>query len=247
MKLLATFTLLTAALSPNLVASAPHHHPPHETHRYQQCQDIKPTHANPLSGCPIGTVYVSATDRKAHYKSVQSAINSVAHQKEATILIGGGVYHEVINITSSGSLTLLGQSSQPGNWSANLVTIWNSSAIPMLPVGADDADTVTFTVAPNRPAALIGAGFYGAPIVNNTFGSVDFKAYNLNVENRYANYSAGQALAVGVSYANASFVSTISTYSIAMLASKLNKFLVWLCFPLISRYSVCRKIWLGVF
>ncbi|KAM3580621.1 hypothetical protein VKS41_006690 [Umbelopsis sp. WA50703] len=75
----------------------------------------------------------------------------------------------------------------------------------MLPVGADDADTVTFTVAPNRPAALIGAGFYGAPIVNNTFGSVDFKAYNLNVENRYANYSAGQALAVGVSYANASF------------------------------------------
>jgi pectin methylesterase-like acyl-CoA thioesterase len=207
MKLLATLSYLAIALGSSLVASSASYQPSHDSHKYQKCQDIKTTHGNPLSGCPTGTIYVSATDKKAHYRSVQSAINSVAHHREATILIGGGVYHEVINITTSGSLTLLGQTSQPGNWSANLVTIWNSSAIPMLPVGADDADTVTFTVAPNRPAALIGAGFYGAPIVNNTFGSVDFKAYNLNVENRYANYSAGQALAVGVSYANASFVS----------------------------------------
>ncbi|CAO3669061.1 unnamed protein product [Umbelopsis vinacea] len=209
MKLLATYTCLAVVLGFQSAAAAPSSKhvgkPSHDPHKFQSCQAVKAAHQNPLEGCPAGTVYVSAVDKKARYQSVQAAIDSVAHKKEATILIGSGVYHEVINITSPGSLTLLGQTSQPGNWSANLVTIWNSSAIPMLPTGADDADTVTFTVAPSRAAALIGAGFYGAPIVNNTFGSSDFKAYNLNVENRYANYSAGQALALGVSYANASF------------------------------------------
>ncbi|CAO3695488.1 unnamed protein product [Umbelopsis ramanniana] len=209
MKLVATCLALFLGLQ--AVAAKPskpsngHHHSGGVSYQYQTCQAIKPIHGNPLEGCPAGTVYVSATDKKAKFQSVQAAIDHVAREKQATILIGSGVYHEVINITSPGSLTLLGQTSQPGNWSANLVTIWNSSAIPMLPVGADDADTVTFTVAPNRAAALIGAGFYGAPIVNDTWGSPDFKAYNLNVENRYANYSAGQALALGVSYANASF------------------------------------------
>ncbi|KAI8060011.1 pectin lyase fold/virulence factor [Gongronella butleri] len=173
--------------------------------KYASCQKPKAASKNPTIGCPHGTVYVSASHPKAHYRTVQSAIAGVAGKREATILIGSGTYHEVINVTTSGALTMLGETVQPGNWSANLVTIWNSSAIPMLPAGADDADTVTFTVAPNRPAALIGAGFYGAPIVNDTFGSPDFKAYNLNVENRYANYSAGQALALDVSYANASF------------------------------------------
>lgn len=208
MKLAATCLALFLGLQ--AVAAKPfngHHHSGGASYQYQTCQAIKPIHGNPLEGCPAGTVYVSATDKKAKFQSVQAAIDHVAHKKQATILIGSGVYHEVINITSPGSLTLLGQTSQPGNWSANLVTIWNSSAIPMLPAGADDADTVTFTVAPSRAAALIGAGFYGAPIVNDTWGSPDFKAYNINIENRYANYSAGQALALGVSYANASFVS----------------------------------------
>ncbi|OZJ06603.1 hypothetical protein BZG36_00439 [Bifiguratus adelaidae] len=111
-----------------------------------------------------------------------------------------------LNTMIAGSLAELAEAHKSaGNWSANLVTIWNSSAIPILPPGSDDVQTVTFTVTPNYAAALIGAGFYGAPIVNDTFGSPDFKAYNLNVENRYANYSTGQALALDVSYANASF------------------------------------------
>jgi pectin methylesterase-like acyl-CoA thioesterase len=213
MKFLAAYSCLALALGFQTATAAPSNangkpsHGSHGHHKFESCQAVKPSDRSPLEGCPSGTVYVSATDKNARYQSVQAAINSVYHKRQATILIGGGVYHEVINITTSGSLTLLGQTSQPGNWSANLVTIWNSSAIPMLPAGADDADTVTFTVAPSRAAALIGAGFYGAPIVNNTFGSPDFKAYNLNIENRYANYSAGQALALGVSYANASFVS----------------------------------------
>jgi pectin methylesterase-like acyl-CoA thioesterase len=210
MKLVATCFALFLGFQAVAATTPANHATGRGSDQYKTCQAIKPLHGNPLEGCPAGTVYVSATDKKSKFQSVQAAIDSVAHKKQATILVGSGVYHEVINITTSGSLTLLGQTSQPGNWSANLVTIWNSSAIPMLPVGADDADTVTFTVAPNRPAALIGAGFYGAPIVNDTWGSPDFKAYNLNIENRYANYSAGQALALGVSYANASFVSCTS-------------------------------------
>jgi pectin methylesterase-like acyl-CoA thioesterase len=252
MKLLATYTCLAVVLGFQSAAAAPSSKhvgkPSHDPHKFQSCQAVKAAHQNPLEGCPAGTVYVSAVDKKARYQSVQAAIDSVAQKKEATILIGSGVYHEVINITSPGSLTLLGQTSQPGNWSANLVTIWNSSAIPMLPTGADDADTVTFTVAPSRAAALIGAGFYGAPIVNNTFGSPDFKAYNLNVENRYANYSAGQALALGVSYANASFVSNEDFRGMSAtqgLTSSVRS-LVRMCFPIVSRYYLCWTVWFSV-
>jgi hypothetical protein len=40
---------------------------------------------------------------------------------------------------------------------------------------------------------------------NTPFGNSDFRAYNIDFINDYKNYSAGPALAVSVSYANAGF------------------------------------------
>ncbi|KAG8744041.1 hypothetical protein FRC10_010930 [Ceratobasidium sp. 414] len=71
-------------------------------------------------------------------------------------------------------------------------------------VGQDDAVTPVLVVAPSFNASLIGSGPTGAPL-QPLSGSVDFKAYNLNVSNLAANYSIGQALATDISYANASF------------------------------------------
>jgi hypothetical protein len=65
----------------------------------------------------------------------------------------------------------------------NLVKIWNTGHINSSLVGQDDADTVVFTVAPSRAGALIGAGPTGPPI-QPLLGSSDFKAYNLDIENR---------------------------------------------------------------
>ncbi len=63
------------------------------------------------------------------------------------VLIGGGNYHEVVNVTRQGPLTLLviraalafviyhaeiypqGITSQPENWAKNQVHLWNSSYI----------------------------------------------------------------------------------------------------------------------
>jgi hypothetical protein len=49
--------------------------------------------------------------------------------------------------------------------------------------GQDDASSAVLTVAPNLAGALIGAGPTGAPL-QPVFGNVDFKAYNIDFQNR---------------------------------------------------------------
>ncbi|OJT02189.1 hypothetical protein TRAPUB_7304 [Trametes pubescens] len=68
----------------------------------------------------------------------------------------------------------------------------------------DDAQSAVLLVAPSFNASLIGAGPTGAPL-QPLFGNVDFKAYNIDFENRAANFSISQALVTDISYANASF------------------------------------------
>jgi hypothetical protein len=89
----------------------------------------------------------------------------------------------------------------------NLVTIFNTTFINQTTQIAsiqDNADSAVLTVAPNKYAAWTGAGYYGGtpvpiPDVHNfcchpplillilglqEFGCTDFKAYNINFENR---------------------------------------------------------------
>ena len=62
----------------------------------------------------------------------------------------------------------------------NLVTIWDNVFVAN---GIDDAQSAMLIVAPSFNASLIGAGPTGAPL-QPLFGNVDFKAYNINFENR---------------------------------------------------------------
>lgn len=41
------------------------------------CQLQKPASISPTLGCPKGTIFVSATDRRAHFNSVQDAVISL--------------------------------------------------------------------------------------------------------------------------------------------------------------------------
>ena len=68
----------------------------------------------------------------------------------------------------------------------------------------DDADTAVLTVAPSRAGALIGSGPTGAPLQPLSC-SANFRAYNIDWENRAADYAISQALVTDISYANASF------------------------------------------
>ncbi|KAJ7766480.1 carbohydrate esterase family 8 protein [Mycena maculata] len=179
------------------------------------CQLQKPAPISPLAGCPAGTIFVSqnANDPHAKFTSVQAAIASLPENGVATILIGEGSYEEIINVTCSGPLTLLGQlpptavaeltkpfanASSPN---LNLVQIWSNQFVM---TGQDDASSAVLTVAPNLAGALIGAGTDGAPLQPD-FGNIDFKAYNIDFQNRAANFSISQALVTDISYANASF------------------------------------------
>lgn len=49
--------------------------------------------------------------------------------------------------------------------------------------GLDDAESAVLLVAPSFNASLIGAGPTGAPL-QPLFGTIDFKAYNIDFQNR---------------------------------------------------------------
>ncbi|KAI0718206.1 pectin lyase-like protein [Cerioporus squamosus] len=180
------------------------------------CQLKKPQHIDPLTGCARGTLYVSSQDPRADFSSVQAAISSLPEHGTATILVGAGEYHETINVTRSGPLTLLGQLNpqtafDPAGTAStrNLVHIWNDQFVH---TGMDDAQSAVLLVAPSFNASMIGAGPTGAPL-QSLFGNVDFKAYNIDFENRAANFSISQALVTDISYANASFYGcTFASY-----------------------------------
>ncbi|KAI0762007.1 pectin lyase-like protein [Trametes elegans] len=180
------------------------------------CQLTKPLELSPLAGCGPNTLFVSKDDIRADFSTVQDAIRSLPEHGKATILIGAGEYHETINVTRQGPLTLLGQLDPQsvidpkGNASTrNLVHIWDDVYVQ---TGMDDAQSAVLLVAPSFNASLIGAGPTGAPL-QPLFGNVDFKAYNIDFENRAANFSISQALVTDISYANASFYGcTFASY-----------------------------------
>ncbi|VDB91794.1 unnamed protein product [Peniophora sp. CBMAI 1063] len=175
--------------------------------RYLACQLQKSDGTSALTGCPDGTLYVSAADPEADFTTVQDAVLSLDEDSSVTILIGAGEYHETVNVTRTGPLTLLGQldpnATEPtfNATSRNLVHIWNDLYVQ---TGMDDADSAVLLIAPSYNASLIGAGTNGAPL-QSLFGNVDFKAYNIDFENRAADYAISQALVTDISYANASF------------------------------------------
>ncbi|KAG2101521.1 carbohydrate esterase family 8 protein [Suillus cothurnatus] len=169
---------------------------------YLACQLQKNADTSPLTGCPAGTLYVSPTDSRANFQSVQAAIQSLPQTGDAVILIGEGEYFEMVNIARSAPLTLLGQldpstaHDTAGNASQrNLVHIWNNLYVKP---GVNDEETATFTIAPSS---------------GENFGNTNFRAYNINFENRAANYAISQALVTAISYANASFYGcTFASY-----------------------------------
>ena len=127
-------------------------------------------------------------------------------KNSAIILVGEGEYHETLNITRRAPLTLLvmflffssarqilnrderfkGQLNQNATRpsmnasQSNLVQIWNNS---FTQTGMDDAQSAVLIVAPSFDASLIGSGPTGAPL-QPLLGSSDFKAYNIDFQNR---------------------------------------------------------------
>ncbi|KAI0642991.1 pectin lyase-like protein [Trametes meyenii] len=180
------------------------------------CQLRKPHGRPPLIGCEPGTIFVSKEYTGADFSSIQDAVLSLPEHGPATILINAGEYHETINISRKGPVTLLGQLDlhtafdATGNASTrNLVHIWDDKFVH---TSMDDAQSAVLLVAPSFNASLIGAGPTGAPL-QPLFGNVDFKAYNIDFENRAANFSISQALVTDISYANASFYGcTFASY-----------------------------------
>ena len=108
--------------------------------------------ANPLDGCPEGTLLVGPN---AQYTTIQSAVVALDQSNStATILILPGNYTEQVNVTRAGPVYLLGQTAKPKDYTTNGVNvIWRAVAGT-----GDNAYTATLTVAPNLDAALTGSG-----------------------------------------------------------------------------------------
>jgi len=158
-----------------------------------------------LSGCPKDTILVSQTDCSAHFSTIQDAINSIPLDESSwTILVQPGNYIEQLNVTRSGPLTILGQTSHPSEQDKNQVTVyWAAANAGSYP---DNAYTAVLTVAPTLEASLTGSGNTGYPVPDDTpFGNTDFRAYNIDFRNVYAETGVGPSLAVSISRANSGF------------------------------------------
>jgi hypothetical protein len=72
----------------------------------------------------------------------------------------------------------------------------------------DNVYTSVLTIAPTLNASLTGSGPTGFPVPASTpFGSSDFRAYNIDFRNDYADFGDGPSHALSVSRANAGFYS----------------------------------------
>ncbi|RMZ68511.1 pectin methylesterase [Pyrenophora seminiperda CCB06] len=141
------------------------------------------------------------------FPTIQSAVLSLPNDTTPhTLLILPGNYTEQVNITRPGPVYLYGQTKYPNDRTRNTVNIlWRNATGAGLST-LDNAYTSVLTVAPTFLASKTGSGPTGDPVPADTpFGNADFRAYNLNLINAYAPYSAGPALAISISYANAGF------------------------------------------
>ncbi|KAL3432823.1 pectin lyase fold/virulence factor [Aspergillus tetrazonus] len=169
--------------------------------RYRNCQRSR-------KACPEGTLVVSASDPKADFSTVQAAIESLPHDNSSqTILILAGTYTEQVNVTRPGPVTLLGQTDHVTDASKNQVTInWAQANHDSTGQSVDNVFGSVLTVAPTLNASYTGSGPTGFPVPEDTpFGSVDFRAYNIDFTNTWADYSDGPAHALSFSRANGGF------------------------------------------
>jgi hypothetical protein len=106
--------------------------------------------------------------------------------------------------------------SNPVDLAANQVAIWNASFTNQTGQAAtdDNADSSVFTVSPNRAASLVGSGPLGAPL-QPEFGSVDFRAYNLNVSNRAVREASPPSLPPSFSDLRSPFRRLMASRSLA--------------------------------
>lgn len=158
--------------------------------------------------CPPGTIIVSATDKHADYTTIQSAIESLPDDTSSqTILILSGSYTEQLNVTRAGPLTLLGQTSNPRDATQNKVTITRAAAnLDSTGQSVDNVYSSVLIVSPTLDASLTGSGTTGFAVPADTpFGNKDFRAYNIDFTNTWAEYSDGPAHALSFSRANGGF------------------------------------------
>ncbi|KZV92832.1 carbohydrate esterase family 8 protein [Exidia glandulosa HHB12029] len=150
----------------------------------------------------VGTVFVSQTNARAHFSAIQPAVESLPHDNShRTILIDAGTYHESLNVSRKGPTTLLGATSRSrpvdctanrmDAVSSNLVTVFNTLFVNQStqnPAIQDNTDSAVLLVAPNKE-----------------FGTEDFRAYNINFDNRAVHFPGGPALALSLGFSKSSF------------------------------------------
>jgi pectinesterase len=166
----------------------------------QQCQSSG-TH------CPSGTITVSA-DKTADHTTIQGAIDSLPNDKTPqTILIQAGNYTEQLNVTRSGPITLLGQTTSSKDPTRNRVRIiWAAANKDNTGQSVDNVYSSVLVVAPTLESSLTGSGTTGYAVPADTpFGNTNFRAYNIDFDNTWSEYSDGPAHALSFSRANGGF------------------------------------------
>jgi pectin methylesterase-like acyl-CoA thioesterase len=195
---------------------------------YAACQAPS---ADPLDGCPPGTLLVDGTGAASSVRSIQVALDSVpsASATAYTILVLPGIYTEQLNVTQNAQITLLGQTVNPSNASSNTVTVYgkkaNAGTYP------DNVYAANLIIAPNYNASATGYGPSGLPVDPSTPpASPDFRAYNIGFVNDFAPQSAGPSLTLSTAYSYTSFYRCgFYSYQDTIFIGKLSRAYMYQC------------------
>ncbi|KAJ7780276.1 pectin lyase fold/virulence factor [Mycena maculata] len=151
---------------------------------------------NPSSG----TLYVSQKDSSAHFTSVQATIASLPNDTSpGFILIDAGTYQEAVNITRKGPTRLLGRTDHPASCRFSVENLLYSTRL---------ISNILLRLGKDTTEQLRSRYLMFLMNIHQEFGCTDFKAYNINFENRANNGGVGPALAFGIDFAHASFYAS---------------------------------------
>lgn len=102
---------------------------------------------------------------------------------------------------------MLGQTNAPKDASRNRVTLtWAAANQDSTGQAVDNVYSSVMIVAPTLDASITGSGPTGLAVPDDTpFGNKDFRVYNVDFRNTWAEYSDGPAHAISFSRANGGF------------------------------------------
>ncbi|KAL2068017.1 hypothetical protein VTL71DRAFT_16115 [Oculimacula yallundae] len=129
---------------------------------------------------PSGTVIVDQAG-SGHFAAINQAVSYAQANAQPTIVVRAGTYREIVTVSGTAQITIIGDSSESSDYSKNSVTISNTSAPLVVAIGGVSGTTwkninfINTNTVGNAPAVSLRSkqnAFYNCQFVSSAAGAV---------------------------------------------------------------------------